>query len=191
MVNTFKRTTIHGKISDLLHTHIDELSQFGITTNMGLHDQVERITDQITRLVTLTELHPAQIDEEQMQTATNLIYYFESFLRAVNARQIFTDPVGEIGQVYSHIRSWYDATLLHHSLSVQTVWKMIEPVQPDTLNVLNGNQFEAYWWDPVPRMDIEILRRTPGVEIIEGPYAPKSGGSGIGVKFVIYKVDTS
>ena len=52
-------------------------------------DNFEQITDRITRLVKLTELNPTQVDIDQMQTATKLMHYVETFLRAVNARQIF------------------------------------------------------------------------------------------------------
>jgi len=190
-VNTIQRTVIISEISDLLQIHLDELAQFGIQTTIGFHEELERITDKVTQLVKLTHLKPAYIATEEMQTASTLIHYLDSFIRAINARQIFTDPTSEIGQIYHHIRSWYDSALQHHSLSVETVWKMIEPVQPDTLNVLSGNYFEAYWWDPVPKMDIEILKRTPGVEIIEGPYVPKSITAGIGLKFTVYEVETS
>ena len=190
-MHTFQRTTISSEISDLLHEHIDELSQFGIKASISFQDELEGITDKVTSLINLTKLQPAQVAVEQIQTATKLVQFLDSFLRAINARQIFTDPSTEIGQIYQHIRSWYDVALQHHSLPVETVWKMIEPVQPDTLNVLGGNLFEAYWWDPVPRMDLEILKRTPGIAIIEGPYVPKSMSAGIGLRFTIHEVETT
>ena len=33
--------------------------------------------------------------------------------------RFFTDHITEIGQVYSHIRAWYDVAIQHHILSVE------------------------------------------------------------------------
>ena len=190
-MNTIQRTTITSEINNLLQRHLDELSQFGIQTTLGFQEELEGITDKVTNLVKLTQLKPAHVATEEMHKANTLIHYIDSFIRAINARHIFTDPTSEIGQIYHHIRAWYNAALQHHGLPVESIWKLIEPVQPDTLNVLGGNQFEAYWWNPIPRMDIEILKRTPGIEIIEGPYVPQSAAASIGVKFTVYAVETS
>ncbi len=48
---------------------------------------------------------------------------------------------------------------------------------------LGGGIYEAIWAAPVPPMDVEILYRTPQVEIQGEPFEPEALPNGIAVDF--------
>lgn len=69
------------------------------------------------------------------------------------------------------------------------VLAMIDPVDPDNLKRLEGNRYEALWSSASPStMDIEILRRTPGVEWVGSSYEPSHLRGWTAVQFGIEQV---
>lgn len=71
------------------------------------------------------------------------------------------------------------------SLSLNKVWALIDPVEPDCLEDLGNGIIEASWWKPVPLMDIEILSRTENIIVQGNPYEPRALPNGLAVRFMI------
>jgi hypothetical protein len=68
-------------------------------------------------------------------------------------------------------------------LPIAVVWDRIAPAVPDSLIELRGGIYEARWWTPVPRMDVETLLATEGIVIIGRPYEPDDLPMGCAVRF--------
>lgn len=52
-------------------------------------------------------------------------------------------------------------------LSSAQVLELIEPVDPDNLQPTGSGTWLAKWAPPILEGDLEALRRTPGIEIIQ------------------------
>ena len=63
------------------------------------------------------------------------------------------------------------------------VWAFIHPAIPDTLREVDRGLYEARWWKPVPKMDIEILKHTDGVILEGSPFEPENLSGGIAIQF--------
>lgn len=63
------------------------------------------------------------------------------------------------------------------------IWKTISPAVPDCLVNLGGGVYQATWWKPVPPMDLEIITRTDGIEMLCEPYEPDNLPGGMTVRF--------
>ncbi len=68
-------------------------------------------------------------------------------------------------------------------LPIGVVWERIAPVIPDVLMELRAGVYEARWWTPVPKMDVEMLLATEGIIIIGHPYEPSNLPMGCAVRF--------
>ncbi len=69
------------------------------------------------------------------------------------------------------------------SIVSNSVWDMISPAVPDCLEHLGGGVYQATWWKPVPVMDVEIMKRIEGIDIVSEPYEPKSLPGGVTMRF--------
>ncbi|MCK6576794.1 MAG: hypothetical protein L6Q98_01685 [Anaerolineae bacterium] len=63
------------------------------------------------------------------------------------------------------------------------VWKAVEPAIPDTIEQVGPNVYEARWWKPVPRQDIQLICHAKHIEIIGEPFEPHHLPSGVAVRF--------
>ena len=185
-MNTSQRITINQELHESLKSHLNDLSQFGVDATIYSSEKLESITDAITRLFQLTLINPADIDNSSVQDAIQCLQTVESFFQITNCYQIFTDTNKEIGRIYSQVCDWYYTVLQKLATPINDVWEIISPVSPDTLTDLGRNHFEACWASPVPMMDIEILRGTEGVSVIDGPYELDNLPAGLAVTFVVH-----
>jgi hypothetical protein len=71
------------------------------------------------------------------------------------------------------------------SLSIDTVWKLIMPAIPDTLEYVGNGEYLAKWWKPVPVRDVEWLQRSEAVNLHGNPFEPKHLPGGLAVCFSI------
>jgi hypothetical protein len=76
---------------------------------------------------------------------------------------------------------WEDQDVLRLPLSA--VWERIAPAVPDVLTELHEGVYEARWWKPVPKMDVEILLGVEAIIIIGRPYEPSDLPMGYAVRF--------
>ena len=54
--------------------------------------------------------------------------------------------------------------------TIADVLRLIDPVDPENLRWVGGGVYEARWCPPVPLMEVEVLRRTPGVALESQPF---------------------
>jgi hypothetical protein len=70
-------------------------------------------------------------------------------------------------------------------IAVKSVWKLLEPTVPDCLKMVAPGIYEARWWKPVPMMDVEIMQRSEGVNVLETINEPHDLPGGIVVRFTV------
>jgi hypothetical protein len=70
-------------------------------------------------------------------------------------------------------------------VSPSDVLKLIDPVDPDSLQQFRPGVWSARWAPPVLGGDIEALKRTPGIRIIRPEYEPPGLRKWVGIDFVI------
>jgi hypothetical protein len=68
---------------------------------------------------------------------------------------------------------------MHLIISVTKILELIDPVDPDQVQHLGEGVYEAKWAPPILEMEIEVLRRTPGIEIISDVLEPLPGWAAI------------
>ena len=56
------------------------------------------------------------------------------------------------------------------SLSRNTIWDLIAPAVPDSLEDLGKGQYLAKWWTPVPMDDVERLLRNKRIKLHLEPF---------------------
>jgi hypothetical protein len=183
VVGTSQITNIHIEVSEIIEAHLSELNHFGFALTPIGQDKIHELADLIAQLASMTEQNPEEVSQEQFELARQLQDRVEDFVFVFNARYVLTDTSTSLGQIYSTIIDWLAVAEQRFLFPTDTVWQIIEPSQPDTLRPLGHDHFEAFWWDPVPQMDLEILRVTPGISIIDGPYRPENTPGGIAVRF--------
>jgi hypothetical protein len=69
-------------------------------------------------------------------------------------------------------------------LPATEVLQHIEPVDPDRIQHVGNGVYELLWFPPILEMDIEVLRRTPGVTIVE-EFEPANLPGWTGVRFTL------
>jgi hypothetical protein len=57
-------------------------------------------------------------------------------------------------------------------VTVSDILRKIDPVDPESIVPLGDGWYEARWCSPVPVMDLEVLRRTEGIEVFGEPFEP-------------------
>ncbi len=72
-------------------------------------------------------------------------------------------------------------------ISLASVWAFIHPAVPDTLREVDKGLYEARWWKPVPKMDIEIMKRTDGVILEGSPFEPDNLYGGLAIQFRLFE----
>lgn len=65
------------------------------------------------------------------------------------------------------------------------VLDLIDPVDPDNLRHVGAGIYEALWCPPVLEMDIEVLKRTPRVEIKGEVFEPELLPGWAAIRFTI------
>lgn len=63
------------------------------------------------------------------------------------------------------------------------VWSLISPSIPDCLEYLGDGIYQATWWKPVPRMDVELMKMIPGVEAVGEAFEPTHLPGGVSICF--------
>jgi hypothetical protein len=111
---------------------------------------------------------------DELKAFLALIHYNENNTRAARC----------LHRLLAQAQDWCQAAA-RAAISLDSVWQFLDPVQPDSLIRVDAEVFEAVWWQPVPWMDIEILRRTEGVIIHNEIASPDKLPGGIAVRFAL------
>lgn len=111
------------------------------------------------------------------------------FLRHMNQpldEAFWSTPIAEI---VLRASEWCERLGYHRTAPPRSaIWKLLAPAQPDHLRDLGDGVYEARWWTPVPMMDIEILERTAGIQVLGDPYEPPELPCGIALRFAVVPV---
>lgn len=163
MVDTFNNY-ITQQISSITEQHILHLQNHAIrVAGVGI---CEDVIASVQRLVALCSCPPESIPYSSYQEVSSCKAAVESFLQIMN--QDMDNEFAEtcLGQVLTRVTEWCAVVGSQYDISSDEVWDYLSPVTPDTLYNLGSGVFEAKWWPPVPRMDVEILRGTEGITIL-------------------------
>jgi len=77
------------------------------------------------------------------------------------------------------------------SLSRNTIWDLIAPAVPDSLEDLGKGQYLAKWWTPVPMDDVERLLRNKRIKLHLEPFEPRDLPQGLAVLFSVADSETA
>lgn len=79
---------------------------------------------------------------------------------------------------------------MNNAVSRNTVWDIIAPAVPDSLEELGKGQYLAKWWKPVPMEDVQLLVQNTGIKLHREPYEPRDLPQGLAVLFSIEDAET-
>ncbi|HKZ86400.1 MAG TPA: hypothetical protein VJ793_22450 [Anaerolineae bacterium] len=68
-------------------------------------------------------------------------------------------------------------------MTVSDILHKIDPVDPESIVPLGDGLYVARWCPPVPMMDLEVLRRTAGIEVVGEPFEPDGLPGWMAVRF--------
>lgn len=178
---------VSREIEAILESHVEELRTLG-TFEAANGDTNTPLFACLQRLSQACLCPPDQASDRLVQQVEHDLALFNTFLALANQATDDTFTETELGGVWAEATEWsVSAMRPTERISRDEVWDWIEPSIPDTLAEVGTNTFEAKWAAPIPVMDLEILRRTPGVAFCGTPFEPKGMPDGIGVQFTISK----
>jgi len=183
MISSTFRTEIQSQIHDLLVEHLKEVSQY--LSGAGLHPQRgAQIIDDVENLANICQIAPEAASPGMFYAAQTALKRFDSFLQLINQDRDTCFCSTSAGVIWQRATCWCETVRrLYSHIPLDQVWDVIAPAMPDTLNDIGGGIYEAIWAAPVPPMDIEILNRTPQVEVQGTPFEPEGVPNGVAVHF--------
>ena len=187
MMNTQLRESISAQISEMIGLHIQEMDRY-ISLQDASQLEAPAVLNRFCRLADICDQPPAYASQEDYLEAQSCLEEIEGFIRAMN--QDIDEAFGttEIGEFVSHCTRWRKSAADQFRFTLDDVWDIIAPVVPDHMEELSQGMYEAQWWFPVPKMDIEILIRSEGVVITEPPFEPAHLPGGLSVRFSVTDV---
>jgi hypothetical protein len=183
MINSTFRTEIQSQIRDLIVEHLREVSRY--LTGASLHPQHSaQIIDDLENLANICQIAPEDASPGMFYAAHAALTRIDDFLRLINQDCDMCFCNTSAGMIWQRATMWCETVRrLYSHVSLDQVWDVITPAVPDTLNDIGGGIYEAIWAAPVPPMDIEILNRTPQVEVQGTPFEPEGIPNGVAVHF--------
>ncbi|MFN8379853.1 MAG: hypothetical protein U0452_14410 [Anaerolineae bacterium] len=175
---------VFREIESIWDAHVEALQQFG---NIGfLADESGAVLmDCLERLSASCNVSPEHASEQLVDSVERDLSTLDQFLRLTNQDRDAEFGDSELGRLWNKSNSWHRKAQTKRKLTRDDAWDWIEPSIPDTLSEIDLNTFEAKWAAPIPFMDLEILRRTPGVVFCGPPFEPSNLPDGIAVQFTI------
>lgn len=172
-------TKLGQEFKDLVQDHFTLLNDYLVC---GEPSDVNVQPDFVANIEALTYLccEPIQpCSEIHYKDVLRIVQRLECFLKLVNRPpESLMFQQSELGQVWCGAREWLRCAAACLRPSLDDVWDCIAPVKPDELVAVQPGLYEARWWEPMPRMDIEILRRTEAV-ILQGDLFEMPGMAGV------------
>ena len=168
----------------MIDLHIRELDRY---VPLGESPRLEApaVLDWFCRLADICDQPPAHACHEDYHEARSCLEEIEGFISAMNqdVDEAFGDT--ELGELLSRCTRWCGAAADQFHYTLDDVWDIIAPVVPDHMEELSQGVYEAQWWFPVPKMDIEILIRSEGIVVTEPPFEPAHLPGGLAVRFSV------
>jgi len=176
-------SSLHQEINQIIANHFVELGRY-IPVLDDVSDVVpENILGCVELLTEFCCHSPRSVSYEVYCEACNCMDVFQAFLQTMNQRIDADFQDTNIGQVYLQAKNWRKLADGSFRVTLDEAWDILLPAVPDHLEDLGNGQFEARWWKPVPVMDIEIIKYTPGIEIHGKTFEPKELPGGLGLRF--------
>ena len=172
------------ELRDIVHQHLDEVRACLMVGNDDEPHVPEAILAHLKRLADSCRAGRGMASPDLYHEVLESKAAVETFLKLMNQDLDVAFYQTEVGRLLAQTDAWCQAAGAVQ-LSVYEVWDYIAPVKPDHLAEIDSGLFEAQWWQPVPWMDIEILRRTEGVVIQHEQRDPSHLPGGVLVRFSI------
>jgi hypothetical protein len=181
------KSSVSEQLQVIAQRHVEAIEAFASRTDRMEH-QIDVIADWLGDLSAICQMAPQDASDERYEDARELLERVEQFMRLMNQNLDPAFESSDVGRIWTHARRW--CSLVERRklrLTRDEVWDHIEPATPDSLDEVSDNVFEAKWAAPVPVLDIEILRRTEGIQILGDCFEPKHMPNGVGIRFTIAK----
>lgn len=180
---TSSKLAIHEQVSSLVRQHIEALEPFLGDACQADHEIVN-VYGWLDQLSCLCRVPPETAPTELYEQVVSYLGLLKDFLRLMNQKLDWAFGSTPIGAIWSRSEAWCKAAQReYHLFTCDQIWDWIAPAEPDSVEELGDNIFEAKWAAPIPAMDIEIFQRKEGVEICGEPSEPANMPNGIAFRF--------
>ncbi len=182
---------ISYELAAIVHRHLEAMSQYVPIACQNTDPPADILTC-LERLLEICQLPSTELCPDVLEEAYACQARVGDFLRLMNHQPDSTFEQSEIGRILQRSRALCQSTGGPSSdLSVAQVWDLLSPVKPDHLEVLGNGVYEARWWNPIPWMDVYMLRRTQGVLIRDEKHNTKELPEGLCIQFSLLPSYTS
>ncbi len=181
------RTSVARELQDSVAQHVERLFELNIVAGSFTLSVPEGVLAGVETLAALCAAPPTEpLIGEKYGVVCACLDEIKQFLQVINYNEDNLPAGRQVDQILAQAQAWRQAAAARLAeTSLNSVWDLIDPVRPDCLNRADSGLFEALWWQPVPWMDIEILRRTEGVLIQDEVVNPDQLPGGVAVRFVV------
>lgn len=183
---THSKSTTNEQISSLVRQHVEALEPF-VSYARQADNEKPNVSNWLDQLSSLCRVQPETAPIELYEQVVSYLRMLKDFLRLMNQDLDTTFESTPIGAIWSWAESWCKVAEGEYSrFTRDQIWDWIAPAEPDSVEDLGDNIFEAKWAAPVPAMDVEIFRRTEGIKICGEPTEPTNMPNGVAFRFCIY-----
>ena len=160
-------TIITTELQMMINKHISHFSHYVQYDSTNATYKLDNLLKYFNNLDRITRYPEDLLNQDLYNLAFMSYMKIRDFFMLIGLyeNEIFGD--GALGQLYKRAVQWLSSPAVSsYRTTTNDVWEYIAPVVPDQLTEVELGIFEAVWWFPVPQMDIEILQRTEGIEMM-------------------------
>lgn len=179
------RSEISNELAAIIDAHIADFELYVPGALVYPQPVSVELLASVERLMEITRLAPHMVSRETYQEAAACLDQVVSFLQIMNHSTARAYANTALDRMLMDANTWCSLVPPHIKESSEDVWDLIAPAIPDTIRDLGSGQYEARWWKPVPVMDVEILKYTEGIRIVDDPYEPATLSGGLALRFAI------
>ena len=187
--NSQRYTSAIGlQIAEIINNHFRELESFvGVPLSRTIQVP-EAIIHSFSELILICNEIPSEVSFEDYHDACRYLNEINDFLRVFSQEQDVDFEDTELGRLIVQTMRWCKEVSKKYQYSLDDVWNKIAPSVPDHITMIDYDVYEAQWWHPVPMMDVEILKRTEGIDIVSTLTESKNIQGGLSVRFKLSHV---
>ena len=179
------KSTTNEQIFSLVRQHVEALEPFLGDAHQA-DNEMSNVSDWLDQLSSLCRVQPETAPIELYEQVVSYLRMLKDFLRLVNQDLDTRFESTPIGAVWSRAELWCKVAQGEDSrFTRDQIWDWIAPAEPDSVEDLGNNIFEAKWAAPIPAMDVEIFRRTKGIQICGEPTEPTNMPNGVAFRFCV------
>lgn len=186
MENT-TRTAVARELQDCIAQHVERLFELQIVAGSFTLSVPPNVLASVESLSLLCAAPPTDpLLAEKYEEVCACIDEIKHFFQIIHYNEHNLSENRQAARILAQAQDWCQAAAARMAQAgLDGVWELIDPVKPDSLSQISAEVFEALWWQPVPWMDIEILRRTEGVIIQDEIVSPERLPGGAAVRFAV------